>query len=167
MTQRNISGCVPYCTRTGHSRCHTHANPLPFFFCFSFYLSGSRCELLIPTSPTPQCFISHVHVVFSPRVPCLSFVSRLILQTSTGGVPSPRNPSEPWPGLRSPSASFQQCPAEKTSGVLLLPWLHPWQTSLMDHNAVIQRTLLGSAGTACLDNTKQMIKSDSGLWSSG
>lgn len=134
---------------------------------FSFYLSGSRCELLIPTSPTPQCFISHVHVVFSPRVPCLSFFSRLILQTSTGGVPSPRNPSEPWPGLRSPSASFQQCPAEKTSGVLLLPWLHPWQTSLMDHNAVIQRTLLGSAGTACLDNTKQMIKSDSGLWSSG
>lgn len=136
------------------------------FFCFSFYLSGSRCELLIPTFP-PLCFISHAHVVFSPRVPCLSFFSRLILQTSTGGVPSPRNPSEPWPGLRSPSASSQQCPAEKTSGVLLLPWLHPWQTSLMDHDAVIQRTLLGLAGTACLNSTKRMIKSDSGSWSSG
>lgn len=134
------------------------------FFCFSFYRSGSRFELLIPSLPP---------TVFHISCPCCflaqSALPILLQQTHSmnihRGVPSPRNPSEPWPGLRVPFVSSQQHLAEKTNGVLRLPWLHPWQTSLMDHDAVIQRTLLGLAGTACLHSTKRMIKSDSGSWS--
>lgn len=164
MTQWNSSSLVPYCMHTGHSRCHTHANTWPFFLfqLLSLWLQVGAPDTYLLTTvfhiSCPCCFLAQ------------SALPILLQQTHSTdihrGVPSTRNPSEPWPGLRFPSASFQQPPAEKTNGVLPLPWLHPWQTSLMDHDVVIQRTLLGLAGTACLDSTKRMIKSDGGLWSS-
>lgn len=98
-------------------------------------------QLSVPNTCPPRCFISHGHDVPLPRAPCLSLFSRLILRYPLRGSFPQENPLKPQPEPSVPPACSQQHQAERTNGALRFPWLHPRQTSLMDHHMILRTGL--------------------------